>query len=282
MKDPVPPFLGSSEDEKNAVWQITGLPFDKTSSYRRGTRYGPSEIRIASDSIETFSPYCNLDLEGIQFLDTGDLEIESLETNHAVTAIAEYYRKQTDSGSKILGIGGEHTVSIGIIRGLVEAGLQPYVLQLDAHLDLREKYNEISNCHCSVARRISEMVGSDHLIQWGMRSGTGKEFEWAEQHATYYGRGREGLERVFSALIGKTVYLTLDLDVFDPSEIPGVGNPEPGGWHYAEFLDILPDLGKLDIIGTDVVELSPVWDTTGRSSVITAEIIRELLLTIIK
>lgn len=273
-------FLGSRDDPDGCDWQILGLPYDATSSYRRGARFGPSEIRVASDSIETYSPYCRRDLEDLAFRDAGDLKITFEEPDEAVGIISDYYEAETGKGRRILGIGGEHTVTIGAIQGLSRSGLRPHVLHLDAHFDLRFEYAGGRNSHACVAARIAEIVGPERLMQWGMRSGERREFEWADLHGTFSGREIAELYEAMSKLGDRPVYLSLDLDLFDPAEMPGVGNPEPGGLKFTEFMILLPELGKLNIIGADVVEFAPVLDLSGRSAVMAAEIIRELLLNI--
>jgi agmatinase len=281
MNDQKTRFLGLKENPKGCSWQLLGLPYDGTSSYRKGSRWGPAEIRIASDSIETYCPVCRRDLEDLHLYDAGDLDVMEMNPDAAVQKIADYYKEQYQAGQRIFGIGGEHTITIGAVRGMIDAGNKPYVLYLDAHLDQRDEYLGEKNSHACVARRLQEMVGTDRLLQWGMRSGEKCEFQLVEVKRTFYGADRDSLSVACTSLRDKQVYLSLDLDLFAPSLIPGVGNPEPGGPNYDSFLKLLPEIAALDIIGADVVELSPVWDTTGRSSVIAAEIIRELLLTII-
>lgn len=272
-------YLSSRDDSAACIWQIVGLPYDGTSSCRRGARFGPAEIRKASDSIESYSPYCGRDLEDVAFFDAGDLSLADKHPDETVRTIADYYQDQTEKGHRLLGLGGEHSVTIGALEGLVRAGITPYVLYLDAHLDLRPEYTGGGNSHACGARRILDLVGAEHLLQWGMRSGERSEFELAEQQGTYIGRTLSRFEEACQRLSGGRVYLTLDLDIFDPAEMPGVGNPEPGGVRFSDFLEILTVLKSLDVVGMDVVELSPVLDGSGRSSVMAAEIVRELLLT---
>jgi agmatinase len=282
MSDHPIKFLGTGDNPEGCNWYLTGLPYDMTSSFRKGSRWGPHEIRLASDSIETYCPVCRHDLEDLALYDAGDLDIVMLNPESAVQKIAEYYQQQYQAGRQVFGIGGEHTVTIGAIRGMMDAGYKPHVLYLDAHLDQRDEYDGVKYSHACVARRVQEMVGADRLLQWGMRSGEKCEFQFVDVNKTYYGCDRDSLSVACTSLRGKQIYLTLDLDLFAPSLIPGVGNPEPGGLNYDSFLKLLPEIAVLNVIGADVVELSPVWDTSGRSSIIAAEIIRELLLMIIR
>jgi len=258
------------------------LPYDMTSSYRSGSKYGPREIRIASDSIESYSNRFQRDLENLCIVDEGDLSLETLSPDEAVKTISDFYREQYQGGRRLLGVGGEHTVTIGAVRGIVEAGITPYFLHLDAHLDLRDEYTGGKNSHACVGKRVSELVGIDHLLQWGMRSGSRTEYEWAKGHHTYYGEDPDSLSSLCSMLRDEVVYISMDLDLFDTSQIPGVGNAEPGGLRFEEFLRIIGELSTLNIIGADIVELSPVLDPSGRSSVFAATVMRELLLAIVR
>ena len=275
-------YLSAQDSSAATPWQLIGLPYDGASSYRRGALDGPAQIRNASDSIETFSPYCHRDLADIRFADLGDLEITGESPETVLQQVQILYNEKTRREARLLGIGGDHAVAIGAIQGLADAGVKPHVLYLDAHLDLRDEYDGTRYSHACVARRISEIVGRERLVQWGMRSGERAEFDWARQQMTFQGRDTLSLDKTLRRLKGHPVYITLDLDIFDPAELPGVGNPEPGGMKFANFLALLQQLRELEIIGADVVELAPNWDPSGRSSVMAAEIIRELLLTIVK
>ncbi len=279
MIKPSIPFLSAVTTQNKSALRLLGFPYDATSSYRRGSRWGPSEIRRASQSIETYSPYLHRDLEDIAFCDEGDPDIAALSPEDMIDAVAECCRERIVTGGKICALGGDHSVTIGIIKGISLAGIKPIVLHLDAHFDLRDEYEGSPWSHACTAKRISEIVGADHLVQWGMRSGERREFDWADDHDTYFGRDIDALCTICNRLRDRPIYLTLDLDLFDPSELPGTGNPEPGGLRFTEFLRLLNDIEPLQIVGFDVVELAPVWDPSGRSSVVAAEIVRELILT---
>jgi agmatinase len=276
------PFLSSRETPENCRWHIVGLPYDEASSFRRGSQFGPREIRRASDSIESYSPYLDRDLEDLPFFDAGDIELAGKDPEEAIAKIRSFYAEAYRRQISLLGLGGDHTVTVGAMQGLAAAGLRPHVLYLDAHMDVRGEYTGGIYSHACAARRLSELLGSDHLRLWGIRSGERAEFEWARAENVLYGREVSGLKKACRSLSDEPVYLTIDLDVFDPSELPGVGNPEPGGLRFSEFLEILEEIARLDVIGADVVELAPVWDPSGRSSIMAAEIVRELLLSISK
>lgn len=283
MIEPFPlPFLSARETPDDCRWHLVGLPYDEASSFRRGAQYGPPEIRLASDSIESYSAYQDRDLEDLRYFDTGDLELSGKDPEAAIAAIRSFYESAYRRAVSLLGIGGDHTVTVGAVQGVVQSGLRPRVLYLDAHMDVRGEYTGGIYSHACVARRLAEQLGADHLMLWGIRSGERSEFEWARSEGIYLGREISSLKKAIRSLDEDPVYLTIDLDVFDPAELPGVGNPEPGGLRFAEFLDLLEEIRRLNVVGADVVELAPVWDASGRSSVMSAEIIRELLLAIMK
>ncbi|RJP76212.1 MAG: agmatinase [Candidatus Zixiibacteriota bacterium] len=273
-----PRYLSSRPDSAGCVWRLVGLPYDGAVSYRGGARFAPTEIRLASDSIESYSPYQDRDLEDHPFCDLGDLDLGRRSPDQAVAAIRDHYAEQTRAGAKILALGGDHTVTVGVLQGLVQAGKQFTLLHLDAHLDLRPEYTGGIYSHACIARRAVELLGPERVIQWGQRSGERSEFRWAREQGLYRGRDPERLMEILQDLRSQSVYLTLDLDVFDPAEMPGVGTPEPGGWRFSDFLAVLPEIQALDLAGMDVVELAPNLDPSGRSSVVAAEIVRELLL----
>jgi agmatinase len=276
------PFLASRETPESCRWHLIGLPYDEASSFRRGAQFGPQEIRRASDSIESYSPYQERDLEDFHFFDAGDLELTGKSPEQTISVIRTFYSATYKRGISLLGLGGDHMVTAGAVQGLVSSGVRPQVLYLDAHMDVRGEYTGGIYSHACVARRLAEQLGSDHLHVWGVRSGERSEFEWAKSENIFRGREFSALKKVLRNLDEDPVYLTIDLDVFDPAEFPGVGNPEPGGLRFTEFLDLLEDLQDMNIIGADVVELAPVWDPSGRSSVMAAEIVRELLLAVMK
>ena len=283
MTEPSPiPFLSSRETPEACRWHLVGLPYDEASSFRRGSQFGPSAIRRASDSIESYSPYLERDLEDLRFYDAGDLELTGKDPEEAIAVIRSFYAEKYRHNICLMGLGGDHTVTVGALQGLVEAGLRPRVLHLDAHMDVRGEYTGGIYSHACVARRLVELLGADHLRLWGIRSGERQEFEWARSEGILLGRDASSLKKACRSIADEPVYLTLDLDVFDPAELPGVGNPEPGGMRFPEFLDALEEISRLDVVGADVVELAPVWDLSGRSSIVAAEVIRELLLTVIK
>ncbi|MBM3326283.1 MAG: agmatinase [Calditrichaeota bacterium] len=274
-------YLGALSERARGDIVLLGAPFDGTESFRAGARFGPNAIREASTSLETYSPFLDVSLDDLDYIDCGDLELppgSAVKTLEIVTAkVRDIYQR----AMKSLLIGGEHTVSLGAVQAAFEKYPDLKVLQLDAHLDLRDEYLGDRLSHATVMRRISEIVGVEGIIRFGVRAGTREEMEGSglELPLGLEG-GQRDIERIMRQLPDdRPLYVTVDLDVFDPSFLPGVGNPEPLGITYREFIQIVRILSRLNVIGADVVELAPQYDQTGVSSVVAASVVRELLLT---
>ena len=269
-------FIGceASFEEANVV--LFGAPFDGTTSFRPGTRFAPTAIRPDSYGLETYSPYLDLDLEDFSLGDIGDVDLPFGNTIKALDLLEETAQTILDSDKKPLMIGGEHLVTLPVIKALVKKYPDLCILHFDAHTDLREDYLGESLSHASVIRRAWELVGDGRIYQFGIRSGLKAEFEWAKTHTHLQRFNTEGLADAISALKGKPVYLTIDLDVLDPSVFPGTGTPEPGGISMKELLDALILLKELPLVGADVVELSPHYDASGISTAAACKVIREV------
>ena len=271
-------FIGcdAGYDESDAV--IFGAPFDSTTSYRPGTRFGCSAIRHESFGIETYSPYLDRDLADVKVFDSGDIEL-CFGSPEAALEDIEKRTAQILSDNKLpVMLGGEHLVTLGAVRAAARKYDDLHIIQFDAHADLRDDYLGQKLSHACVMRRCYELVGERHIHQFGIRSGERTEFEFAAAHTDMHRLGFKGLDETISALGGKKVYLTIDLDVLDPSELPGTGTPEAGGASFLQLHDALNDLSCLDIIGADINELSPHYDPSGRSTALACKLLRELLL----
>jgi agmatinase len=253
------------------VPMITGVPYDATSSFRTGSRWGPQAIRHASESIETYSPLIDRDLEDLTFVDGGDLALEGLEPPAMVRAL----RRHLGPGLPFL-LGGEHTITLGAVQALVARYDDLAVVQWDAHTDLRAAYEGREISHATVMRRILE--GGVPLVQLGIRAGTREEFALARDRSLHVSRGVSLTPPLLEALRPRPLYLSVDIDVLDPAVAPGTGNPEPDGATYAELLEGLRSLSGHRIVGMDLVEVAPPWDPTGRTAVVAATLVREMLL----
>lgn len=268
-------FLSAQAKPENPHFTILGLPFDANSSGPQGSANAPDAIRRASDLIETYSPYQNLDLDSLVIADAGNLEISE---KFPLQDIQSSARSLFQSDTIPVFLGGDHSVSIPLVKSAYTVLPELQVLILDAHADLRDEYQGNEQNHACTARRIAETVGFDKMKIFGVRSGTKEEFQLIQEHELRIALFEEELDRLCRFLEGKPVYLSLDLDIFDPGILPGTGCPEPGGITYNVFLQLLQRLRGTAIAGIDVVELCPELDPSGASSVLAASCIRELML----
>ncbi len=273
------PFIGfSSRDILKGSPALFGCPLDLTSTYRKGTGEAPQQIRLVSDSIETYSPLLDRDLSDTPFSDLGDLELSGLSIETALEEIRETASKILGNGAKPCCIGGEHTLTFPLIQAIKSVYPEILILHLDAHSDLRESYEGSSVNHATVMKMVSDLVGADRLVQLGIRAGTREEFDWMRENGTLM-QWTRGYQKEFRRRIADVpVYLSLDLDVLDPSCLPGTGNPESGGWFYEDMEILFRILDGADLVAGDIVELNPDLDRSGASSIIAAKIIREVLL----
>lgn len=271
-------FIACDHEYEESDIVLFGAPFDGTTSYRPGTRFASAAIRNESYGIETYSPYLDKDLQGIKVFDAGDLEFGFGNTERVLQSIEEMTQMILDDNKKPLMIGGEHLVTLGSVRAVAKAYPDLHIIHFDAHADLRDDYLGEKLSHASVIRRCHEIVGDDRIYQFGIRSGDREEFDWAKEHVFTQKFNLDRLDAVVELLQGKHVYLTIDLDVLDPSVFPGTGTPEAGGVTFMELIGALNKVFKLNIVGLDMNELSPVYDQSGASTAVACKLLRELLL----
>ncbi|TLS67000.1 agmatinase [Mariprofundus erugo] len=258
--------------------RIIGAPFDGTVSFRPGARFGPAAIRHASDGLETWSPALNADLESIHYADGGDLELPMGDVALVLAIIREAVDECLNDGATPFLLGGEHLVSLPAIEAVFDRYPDLVVIQLDAHADQREDYLGVKLSHACVMRRVCELIGYDNVRQLGVRSGTRDEYTLMQRFQTQACLREESLAELVDWIGGRPVYLTVDLDVFDPSCMSGTGTPEPGGIDWWVFQRFITALQGCDMVGLDVVELAPQLDPSGCSSVLAAKAVREMLL----
>ncbi|MDE6596127.1 MAG: agmatinase [Oscillospiraceae bacterium] len=271
-------FIACDSDYESAKTVIFGAPFDSTTSYRPGTRFGSSAIRSESFGIETYSPYQDRDLLDYNIFDAGDPElcIGSVET--ALQQIEDIAAEILGDGKCPVMLGGEHSVTLGAVRAVYKKYKDLYIIQFDAHADLRDDYLGVKNSHACVMRRCYEMVGDGHIYQFGIRSGEREEFRFADKHTKMNKFNLDGIDNAVKELSGKPVYLTIDMDVLDPSVFPGTGTPEHGGVQFMELLEAVFKLKELNIVAADINELSPHYDPSGISTAAACKLLREILL----
>ena len=275
-------FMGAQREIDQCRVSLLGVPYDGTCCFRPGARFGPSAVREDSYGIETYCPQLNLDLEDINFADIGSLDVPLGDAKLTL----DYIKDATDillkKNLKPLIIGGEHSITSGVIKSLITNYPDLIMLQLDAHADLRDEWLGSKFSHACTMKRCLEILPSKKIFQIGIRSGTKSEFlemnnsKRLIQHTL--GKNAKSLEESLKSFKGKPIYLTFDLDWFDPSIMPGTGTPEPGGYFWGDFAAIIDVIKSHNLIGADVVELSPKLDNTGISSILAAKVIRSLIM----
>ena len=270
----------SSFDEATTV--IYGAPFDGTVSNRPGTRFAADAIRSESYGLETYSPYLNKDLEDVRIMDSGDVDITIGNKVKVLEELEDTARTILNAGKLPFMIGGEHLVTLGPMRAVLEKYPDVMLVQLDAHTDLRDDYMGEPLSHATVVRRIHDLIGDNRIYQYGIRSGTKEEFDWSDTHTILEKFSIDTLKDL-PGIIGNTpVYVTIDLDCLDPSIFPGTGTPEPGGLTYRELEPAFKVFEQLNVVAADIVELSPPYDHSGVSNAVAAKVARELMLAITK
>lgn len=271
-------FLGCDAGWEEAHVVLYGAPYDSTTSFRPGTRFGSRAIRAESYGLELYSPYQDAELRG-RVLDSGDLELPFGDPAPALAMIEARAAEILQGGKVPFLLGGEHLVTLGAVRAAAKVHKGLHILHFDAHADLRADYLGSPLSHACVLRRCHELVGDGRIWQFGIRSGDKAEFDWGKGHVFTHKFDLEGLSEALDALQGKPVYLTVDLDVLDPSVFPGTGTPEPGGVSFDALRRAVTDAcRRLNIVAADVNELSPHYDPSGISTAAACKIVREMLI----
>ena len=270
-------FMGSRRDPAGCRVGLFGVPYDGTTSFRPGTRFGPAAIREVSQGLETYCPQLDLDLEDLAYADLGAVDIPFGAPEPVVNAVQQATTAVLDLGLKPLMLGGEHSISSGAVAAVANQHPDLVLVQLDAHADLREEWLGTRHSHACAMRRCLEVLPSGDLLQLAIRSGTRSEFH--ELHSS--GRRMDDVQALRDAMApwtGRPVYLTVDLDWFDPAVLPGTGTPEPGGFLWRDFAAVVDVLRGHRLVAADVVELAPQLDSSGVSSVLAAKVTRSLIL----
>jgi len=272
-------FLACDYEFEESQIILFGAPFDGTCTFRPGSRFGPYKIRIDSYGLETYSPYLNKDLLDIKIHDAGDLDLTFGNTVTTLNSIKDFTSLIIKANKKPLMIGGEHLVTLPAVEAVYEKYNDLVILHFDAHTDLRENYRGEPLSHSTVIKKIWDFLGDNRIYQFGIRSGLKEEFEWANEGHTFMNMfDCKELYRIVKTINDKPVYVTIDLDILDPSVFPGTGTPEPGGITFKELLEVFVTLKGLNIVGADLVELSPDYDPTGVSTAVASKSLRELML----
>jgi len=273
-------FADAESNFDKADFVIFGVPYDKTSSFRPGAKLGPKKIREASWNFETFNIQTGFDLKDIAFHDYGDLDIENDTPELMVKKVKEFASKILSKNKIPIAIGGEHSITSGIIKAFPK---DTAVLSLDAHIDFRDEYENNKYNHACVIRRIADHVDIKNIAVFGIRSAEKEEFLQAQKKGLFFIDSfkikKEGLdvalEKTKKFLKDKNLYLTLDIDVIDPAFAPGTSTPEPFGLSPIEITEIIKSFSS-QIIGLDIVEVCPPYDN-GETALLSAKFIRRFI-----
>ncbi len=275
-------FMGAKRTPEDCKIGLYGVPYDGTTSFRPGARFGPSSIREVSNGLETFCPQLNQDINEIGFVDFGSLEVPLGAPEPVIETVKNATKYVTALGLKSLILGGEHSITSGAISGISNKYSDLILLQLDAHADLRNEWQGSKYSHACAMTRCLEVLPSKKLFQVAIRSGTREEFVQLNNTqrliSLKQGHYAVDLEKALFPHIGTPIYISIDLDWFDPSVLPGTGTPEPGGFFWEDFASIVNVLQKHNLVGADIVELAPQLDQTGISSILAAKVTRSLLI----
>ncbi len=280
MRPNIETFLGCEAPYEEAKIVLYGAPFDSTTSFRPGARFGPAAMRHESFGLETYSPYQDRDLTDRPIFDSGDLELPFGSPDAALFHIQSRAAEIFSDGKLPVLLGGEHLVTLGAVRAAVQRHSDLEIVHFDAHADLREDYLGVKLSHACVLRRCHELVGDGRIHQFCVRSGDRAEFQFARAHTRMHPFTFDGLEQTVEDLRKRNVpvYFTIDLDCLDPAAFPGTGTPEAGGVTFPELLGAIRTVCKAWVVAADVNELAPMLDASGASTAAACKVLRELLL----
>ena len=281
MKPAEPRFIACRATLGDARIAVFGIPFEGSVNLRHGADRGPTDLRLASDSIETYSPALRRDLEDLAMADLGDCELGSGTPREQLARAREEIRQFWRPGIRPVMLGGDHMATLPVIEVLAPAIPELRVLQLDAHPDLREEFLGERYNYASAMARVMDVVAPERVWQVGMRTGAREEYDGKAPHVfpAHAVHPVEAVRAIVPELRGHPLYVTIDVDVLDPADAPGTGSPEPCGLRAAELVEIVRMLEPCSIVGTDLVEVAHAWDPSARTGITASWILREAILT---
>ncbi|MFQ5801926.1 MAG: agmatinase [Candidatus Methylomirabilales bacterium] len=259
---------------------LFGAPLDLTSSFRSGARFGPQQIREAGEGLEDYSFSLGRNIREMKLSDQGDLELPPENLEKALARIEESATAALAKGMPCVALGGEHLITLPLVKAALAKYPDLLLLQVDAHADLAESYGDEPLTHATVIRRIVELLGPGRAVQVGIRSATAEEVAFAREQTHLFPGPPAEVGQILTLLRGRPVYLTIDMDVVDPAFAPGVSTPEPGGWSSNDLFQVLSQLADLEVVGMDLVEVCPPYDPAGVTATLAAKVLREALLTL--
>lgn len=280
---------GLSEVDRADI-TIVGAPFDSGVSYRPGARFGPSAIRAGSKLLRPYHPA--LDIEPfslVQVADAGDLALNPFDIQEALQALEEGGDRLTTGGSRLLTLGGDHTIALALLRSVHKRHGQVALLHFDAHLDTWDTYFGAPYTHGTPFRRAFEesLLAPDASIHVGTRGPLYSASDLTEDKGFGFAvitsdmaadMGPDLVAQEIRKRVGSLpLYISIDIDVLDPAFAPGTGTPEAGGLMSREILRTLRGLAGANIVGADIVEVSPAYDHAEITSIAASHIAFELI-----
>lgn len=278
-------FICSSEDYENAKAVIYGMPMDYTVSFRPGSRFGPAHIRQASVGLEEYSPYLDRSIVDLKYFDAGDLLLPFGNAGRSLDIIREYVEGLLADGKIPVGLGGEHLVTWPVLEAMYKKYPDLAIIHIDAHADLREQYEGEPLSHSTPIRKAAELMGGKNIYQFGIRSGSREEFAYARENINFHPfEVAAPMKEALPSMGSRPVYVTIDIDVLDPSAAPGTGTAEAGGITSKELLEAVHAIARssVNVVGFDVVEVAPIYDPTQQTPIVASKLIREMLLGFVK
>ncbi|AQQ54322.1 agmatinase [Planococcus lenghuensis] len=275
-------FIKSHPNYEESKAVIYGMPMDWTVSFRPGSRFGPAKIREVSIGLEEYSPYLDRDLDDVKFFDAGDIPLPFGNAEQSLEIINNYIHQLLKDDKIPVGLGGEHLVSLPVMKAVAEKYDDLAVIHMDAHTDLREHYEGYEYSHSTPIRKIADVIGPKNVYSFGIRSGMKEEFDWAKENGMHISKFEvlEPLKKVLPTLDGRPVYITIDIDVLDPAHAPGTGTVDAGGITSRELLAAIHAIAAsgVNVVGFDLVEVAPVYDHSDQTANTASKLIREMLL----
>ncbi|WP_113930579.1 agmatinase [Bacillus sp. P14.5] len=275
-------FIGSHPSYEDSQIVLYGMPMDWTVSYRPGSRFGPARIREVSIGLEEYSPYLDRELEEIKYYDAGDIPLPFGNPQKSIDIIEDYIDGLMKDEKIPFGMGGEHLVSWPVMKAVYKKHKDLAIIHFDAHTDLRENYEGEPLSHSTPIRKIAEHIGPQNVYSFGIRSGMKEEFQWAKENGMHISKFEvlEPLKEILPTLAGRPVYVTIDIDVLDPAHAPGTGTVDAGGITSRELLASIHEIArsKVNVVGADLVEVAPIYDTSEQTANTASKLIREMML----
>jgi agmatinase len=275
-------FIKSHPSYEESSVVLYGMPMDWTVSYRPGSRFGPARIREVSIGLEEYSAYLDRELEEVKFFDAGDIPLPFGNPQRSIDMIEDYIDQLLSDGKIPFGMGGEHLVSWPVMKAVAKKNPDLAIIHMDAHTDLREEYEGEPLSHSTPIRKIAEHIGPENVYSFGIRSGMKEEFQWAKENGMHISKFEvlEPLKEILPKLEGRPVYVTIDIDVLDPSHAPGTGTVDCGGITSKELLASIHAIAHsgVNVVGADLVEVAPIYDPSEQTANTASKLIREMLL----